>query len=161
METTGHIVRVKNKPNAAVGLNDFVTMIVHADVLGAGVYDRLVELGNSVGEIRGGMPSLEPEDFCNARLRVVLEAAWALRAGRHRHRPERRRAGEAAREDQVNHHLEGADQGRVQGRDAQARPPLPDRADALPYAFANVEIPTIDVESHQGESLGDLLDEAW
>jgi hypothetical protein len=40
--------------------------------------------------------------------------------------------------------------------------PSPDRADALAYAFANVNIPKIDVESHQGHSTtGDLLDKAW
>ena len=67
MVTTGHIVRIKNKLNAEPGLNDFITMAVDADGLGAGVYDRLVELGHSVGEIRGGLPAIKPEDFVNRR----------------------------------------------------------------------------------------------
>ena len=38
----------------------------------------------------------------------------------------------------------------------------PDRADALAYAFAQIEITGIDVESHRGESItGDLMTRAW
>ena len=37
----------------------------------------------------------------------------------------------------------------------------PDRADALAYAFARVEITGIDVESHAGESTGNLMRKAW
>ena len=38
----------------------------------------------------------------------------------------------------------------------------PDRADALAYAFAHVDIPVVNVESHQGESVtGDLMQKAW
>jgi hypothetical protein len=75
METTGHIVRIRKQLNAEPGLNDFVTMAVDADGLGAGVYDRLVELGHSVGEIRGGKAAIEPDDFVNAR----SESYWNLR----------------------------------------------------------------------------------
>jgi hypothetical protein len=40
--------------------------------------------------------------------------------------------------------------------------PSPDRADAVAYAFAHVDLPTVDVESHQGESItGDLMQKAW
>jgi hypothetical protein len=35
METVGHVVRVKKELNAEPGLNDFVTMAVDADGLGA------------------------------------------------------------------------------------------------------------------------------
>jgi hypothetical protein len=38
-------------------------MCVDADGLEAGVFDRLVELGHSVGEIRGCQAVIEPEDF--------------------------------------------------------------------------------------------------
>jgi hypothetical protein len=75
METTGHIIRIKNKLNAEPGLNDFVTIALDADGLGAGVYDRLIELGHPVGEIRGGMPSTEPDDYFNLR----PESCWRLR----------------------------------------------------------------------------------
>jgi hypothetical protein len=54
---------------------EFVTMAVDADGLGAGVYDRLIELGRSVGEICGGKAAIEPEDFVNAR----SEWYWNLR----------------------------------------------------------------------------------
>jgi hypothetical protein len=38
----------------------------------------------------------------------------------------------------------------------------PDRADALAYAFAQVEITGVDVESHAGESItGDLMNKSW
>ena len=40
--------------------------------------------------------------------------------------------------------------------------PSPDRADAVAYAFAHVDLPTVDVEAHQGESItGDLMQKAW
>ena len=40
--------------------------------------------------------------------------------------------------------------------------PSPDRADALRYAFAHVDLPEMDAESHAGESLtGDLMTRAW
>jgi len=38
----------------------------------------------------------------------------------------------------------------------------PDRADALAYAFAQVDITGLDVDSHRGESItGDLMTKAW
>jgi hypothetical protein len=49
--------------------------VVDADGLGAGVYDRLIELGHAVGEIRGGVPSTEPDDYVNLR----AEWYWKLR----------------------------------------------------------------------------------
>jgi hypothetical protein len=61
--------------NEEPGLNDWVKMCVDADGLGAGVFDRLVELGHSVGEIRGGQAVIEPEDFINRR----SEWYWNLR----------------------------------------------------------------------------------
>ena len=36
--------------------------------------------------------------------------------------------------------------------------PSPDRADGLGYAFAFLDVPAVDVESHQGQSItGDLM----
>ncbi|HEY6683953.1 MAG TPA: hypothetical protein VI030_13305, partial [Propionibacteriaceae bacterium] len=75
METVGHVVRVTKQLTAEPGLNGWVTMAVDADGLGAGVYDRLIELGYSVGEIRGGKTSVEPEDYVNRR----SEWYWKLR----------------------------------------------------------------------------------
>lgn len=88
METVGHIIRVTKRLNEEPGLNDFVTMAVDADGLGAGVFDRLIELG---------YPTRDPawEGGSGARrlhqrsLGVVLEHARALRAQRHRHRSQR------------------------------------------------------------------------
>jgi hypothetical protein len=40
--------------------------------------------------------------------------------------------------------------------------PSLDRADALAYAFAYVDVAPVDVESHAGESItGDLMTKAW
>jgi hypothetical protein len=119
----GRTSSTKNLELQRAGLNDWVTMALDADGLGAGVYDRLVELGHSVGEIRGGMPSTEPDDYSNLR-RVVLDAAPTLRTRRDRPRPVRQGAGQAAREDQVDDYLEGIDQDREQGRDAPSRPSI-------------------------------------
>jgi hypothetical protein len=79
METTGHIVWVKKQLNGEPGLNDFVTIAVDADGLGAGVFDRLVELGHAVGEIRGGLPAIQPEDFVNRRSEWYWNLATASR----------------------------------------------------------------------------------
>jgi hypothetical protein len=51
----------------------------------------------------------------------------------------------------------------VESKEMRARGlPSPDRADAVAYAFAQVEITGIDVESHQGESItGDLMTKEW
>jgi hypothetical protein len=53
---------------------------------------------------------------------------------------------------------------KVESKDEMRRRglPSPDRADALAYAFADVDIPVVDVASHQGESItGDLMEKAW
>jgi hypothetical protein len=63
--TVDHVGRVKKQLNSEPGLKDFVAMAVHADGLGAVSFDRLIELGHSVTEIRGGQPAVEPEDFVN------------------------------------------------------------------------------------------------
>jgi hypothetical protein len=40
--------------------------------------------------------------------------------------------------------------------------PSPDRADALAYAFAQVDMVGVDVQSHKGESITeDLMTKAW
>jgi hypothetical protein len=145
METTGHIVRVKKQLNAEPGLNDFVTMAVDADGLGACVYDRLRELGHDVGEIRGGRPAMKPGDFVNAR----SEWFWNLR--------ERFEAGEididptddklAAQLGAIKWTMVSKGQIQVETKDQmRARGlPSPDRADALAYAFAHVDLLPVDV----------------
>jgi hypothetical protein len=124
METTGHIVRIKKHLNNEPGLNDFVTMAVDADGLGAGVYDRLIKLGHSVSEIRGGEAAIEPEDFVNARSEW-LEPPQPVRERRDRYRPQRCGAGEAAGRHQVKDVVKGSDPGGVQRRHAQARRTVP------------------------------------
>jgi phage terminase large subunit len=53
------------------------TVRVDADGLGAGVFDRLAELGLDVVEMRGGMRAANPDRFVNAR----SEWLWSLREG--------------------------------------------------------------------------------
>ena len=116
--------RIKNKLNAEPGLNDFVTMAVDADGIGAGVYNRLVELGHSVGEIRGGLPAIKPEDFVNRR----SEWYWNLRKrfedGEIDIDP-RQGAGAAAGQDQVVDDVQGSDRRRDEEGDAGMRPTVP------------------------------------
>jgi hypothetical protein len=162
METVGHVGRVKKQLNSEPGLNDWVTMAVDADGLGAGVFDRLIELGHAVGEIRGGKTAIEPEDFVNAR----SEWFWNLR--------KRFEDGDIdidPNDDELAKQLgeikwKMTSNGRiaVESKDEMRKRGLssPDRADALAYAFAQVEITGIDVESHRGESItGDLMTKAW
>ena len=164
MATVGHITQTKKKLNAEAGLNDFVTMAVDADGLGAGVYDRLIELGHSVGEIRGGKAATEPDDFINARSECVLESSGAQCF-------ERGDINIDPHDDQLAKQLGDikwrmTSKGRiaVETKDEMRKRgvPSPDRADALAYAFAHVDLPVGDVESHAGESItGDLMTKAW
>ena len=137
-------------------------MAVDADGLGAGVFDRLIELGHAVGEIRGGKTAMEPDDFVNAR----SEWFWNLR--------KRFEDGnididpndtELAKQlGQIKWKMTSSGKIAVESKDEMRKRGLssPDRADALAYAFAQVELTGIDVESHRGESItGDLMTKAW
>jgi hypothetical protein len=162
METTGHVIRVKKQLNEEPGLNDFAKMAVDADGLGAGVFDRLIELGHSVGEIRGGQAALDPEDFTNRR----SEWYWNLRTLFER--------GEididpfdtelAKQLVAIKYKLTSKGQIAVESKDEMRKrgEPSPDRADALAYAFSGIEGAQIDIGSHAGESItGDLMTKAW
>jgi hypothetical protein len=81
MTTTGHIVKAHRDIHAEKGLNDFPTHVVDVVGVGAGVYDRLVELSIPVVPYNGG------EAFRQGALRQrssggLLEPARAVR-GRH------------------------------------------------------------------------------
>jgi hypothetical protein len=75
MTTTGHIVKAHRDINDEKGLNDFPTIIVDVVGVGAGVYDRLVELGLPVVAYNGGEAPYDKERFVNAR----VEDYWNLR----------------------------------------------------------------------------------
>jgi hypothetical protein len=125
-------------------------MALDADGLGAGVFDRLIELGHSVGEIRGGKTATEPDDFINAR----SEWYWHLRE-----RFERGDIDIDPNDDQlakqlgdIKWKLTSKGQIAVETKDEMRKRGVssPDRADALAYAFAHVDLPVVDVESHAG-----------
>lgn len=133
-----------------------------ADGLGAGVFDRLVELGHSVGEIRGGQPAVEPDDFINRR----SEWYWNLRY--------RFEGGEididpldtelAKQLVAIKWKMTSKGQIAVESKDEMRKRGVssPDRADALAYALAGVEGTDVDIASHVGESITrDLMTKAW
>jgi hypothetical protein len=130
--------------------------------LGAGVYDRLVELGHSVGEIRGGLPAIKPEDFVNRR----SEWYWNLRKRFEDGEIDIDPLDKALAQQLVKIKWSMTSKGQIAvetKKEMRARGlPSPDRADAVAYAFAHVDLPTVDVEAHQGESItGDLMQKAW
>jgi hypothetical protein len=139
--------------NEELGLNDWVKMCVDADGLEAGVFDRLVELGHSVGEIRGGQAVIEPEDFINRR----SEWYWNLRTLFER--------GEidldpldtelAKQLVAIKYKLTSKGQIAVESKDEMRKPGVasPDRADPLAYASAAVEGAEVDIATHAGESI--------
>ena len=90
--------------NAERGLNDFPTHVVDVVGVGAGVYDRLAELGVPVAAYNGGEAPYE-RAVRQRSSRGLLEPAGDLRRGRGRHRRARRCAGRSARVDQVDHRL--------------------------------------------------------
>jgi hypothetical protein len=162
METVGRVERLTKQLNAEPGLNDWVRKAVDADGLGAGVFDRLVELGHSVTEIRGGLPATQPEDFTNRR----SEWYWDLR-----NRFERGEIDIDPNDDvlakqlvSIKYKLTSRGQIQVETKDEMRKRgvPSPDRADALVYSFVNMDAQVVDVESHAGESItGDLMTKAW
>jgi hypothetical protein len=162
METVGHTQRVKKQLNAEMGLNDWVKMAVDADGLGAGVFDRLVELGHAVNEIRGGQPATVPEDFVNR----CSEWYWDLR-----NRFERGEIDIDSLDSELAKQLvaikwkmTSRGQIAVESKEEMRKRgvPSPDRADALVYSFSYMDAASVDVESHAGESItGDLMTKAW
>jgi len=155
MQTTGHIIRVKKQINAEQGLNDFVTMAVDADGLGAGVVDRLREQDHDVAEVHGGRPALKPEDFVNARYEWFWNLRGCFEAGEIDIDPTDDKLGA------IKWTMVSKGQVQVETKD-QMRARGPDRADALAYAFTHVDVAPVDVESRAGESItGDLMTKAW
>jgi hypothetical protein len=63
----------------------------------------------------------------------------------------------------MGHRLPWTDQDRIEGRHAQARTAVTDRADAMAIAFAGkANAAPMNAESHAGESItGDLMTKAW
>jgi hypothetical protein len=162
METAGHVVRVTKALNAELGLNDWVRMAVDADGVGGGVVDRLRELGHSVTEIHGGLPSATPDDYVNRR----SEWYWNLR--------KRFEDGDmdidpdddvlAKQLVAIKYKITSKGPIAVETKDEMRKRgvPSPDRADALAYAFTNMVAAEVDVSSHMGHSItGDLMEKAW
>ena len=162
METVGRVERVKRQLDAEPGLNDWTRMAVDADGVGGGVVDRLRELGHSATEIHGGRPSAEPDDYVNLR----SEWYWNLR--------QRFEEGDididpddavlAKQLVAIKYKVTSKGQIAVETKDEmrKRKVPSPDRADALAYAFTNMAAATVDVDSHQGQSItGDLMEKAW
>ena len=75
MVTAGHVVKLIDEINTERPWNEGVVAQIDADGLGAGVYDRLIELGYDVAEYRGGMPAIDSDRFANRR----AECYWMLK----------------------------------------------------------------------------------
>lgn len=129
METVGWTVHAMDETDAEIAKVD-------ADGIGAGVYDRLVELGRSVYEIRGGMTASDPERFANRR----AEWYWGLR--------ERFETGDidipedddelASQLANLKWKVNSRGQIIIESKDEMKKRGLssPDRADGVCYAFA-------------------------
>lgn len=143
METTGRVATtIRAEQPSAVK--------VDSDGLGAGVTDRLRELGFEVIEIHGGSAAMEPERFANAR----AEWYWGLR--------ERFVSGDIdveADDDDLANQLASLkykvdSRGRIQieSKDEMKRRGLssPDRADAACYAFAPAQGGSVWIEFMRG-----------
>lgn len=130
MTTTGHLVKLFIEANKASS-GEHVVMQVDADGLGAGVYDRMVELNHEVCEFRGGMAAIDSDRFLNRR----AECYWMLR--------ERFERGEmdidpdddllASQLGSIKWALTSRGQIKIESKDDMRKRgmPSPDRADAL------------------------------
>jgi hypothetical protein len=67
MTTTGHIAKAMRDIDAEADKNDFVSAVVDVVGVGAGVYDRLIELGLPDTPYNGGEAPFDKERFVNAR----------------------------------------------------------------------------------------------
>ena len=162
MTTTGHIVKAHRDINGERGLNDFPTHVVDVVGLGAGVYDRLVELGVPVTPYNGGEAPFDKERFVNAR----AEDYWNLR--------EIFEGGEididelddvlAAQLGSIKWTVDSRGRIKIESKDDMRKRglPSPDRADTLAMVMSRRATGEVDVESHQGENItGDLMEKAW
>jgi hypothetical protein len=82
MTTTGHIVKAHRDINDEKGLNDFPTIIVDVVGVGAGVYDRLVELGLPVVAYNGGEAPYDRNDSSTLERRPTGTSASCSRTAR-------------------------------------------------------------------------------
>jgi hypothetical protein len=163
MTTTGHIVKAHREINAEKGLNDFPTHVVDVVGVGAGVYDRLVELGIPVVPYNGGEAPFDKERFVNAR----AEDFWNLR--------EIFETGEvdidelddvlAAQLGSIKWTVDSRGRIKIESKDDMRKRgmPSPDRADTIAMAFSRrANAAPVDIASHRGESItGDLMTKAW
>jgi hypothetical protein len=162
MATAGHVAKALRDIGAERGLNDWPDVVVDEDGVGGGVLDRLLELDMPAAGLKGGTAPIDKERFVNKR----AEWFWTLR--------ERFENGEididpdddrlAAQLGAIKWKLTSRGQIQIESKDEMRKRglPSPDRADALAYAFAYVDTPAVDVESHQGDSItGDLMQKAW
>jgi len=168
MTTTGHIVKAHRDINGERGLNDFPTIIVDVVGVGAGVFDRLVELGLPVAAYNGGEAPYErrpttKERFVNAR----AEDYWNLR--------ELFENGEididelddklAAQLGSIKWTVDSRGRIKIESKEDMRKRgmPSPDCADAVAQAFTRRgSAAPINVESHADEGItGDLMTKAW
>ena len=132
METSGISVRAIKETGAT-------NIKVDADGLGAGVYDRLNELGEPATEMRSGMAASDKERFSNKR----AEWWWGLR--------ERFESGDidiendeelVAQLSNIKYKINSRGQIQIETKEEMKKRglPSPDRADALMLAFAKEDV---------------------
>jgi len=164
MATTGHIAKAMREIDSEADKNDSVSSVVDLVGVGAGVYDRLVELGLPVTPYNGGEAPFDKERFVNAR----AEDYWNLR--------EIFENGEididelddklAAQLGSIKWGADSRGRIKIESKDDMRKHgmPSPDRADTVAMAFSRRAEGggPIDVEAHQGESItGHLMTTAW
>lgn len=144
MKTTGRVVNALEETGAT-------NAAIDADGLGAGVFDRLMEQGLPVQELRGGFRARDAEHFFNKR----AEWYWGLR--------QRFEDGDIAIPDDeellaqltaIKYSLNSRGQIQLETKDDMRKRgmPSPDKADALAYAFAAWEMGWGDVYGPGGDS---------
>jgi phage terminase large subunit len=144
------------------GLNDFPTIIVDVVGVGAGVFDRLAELGLPVAAYNGREAPFDKERFVNAR----AEDYWTLRELFENNEIDIDELDDkfAAQLGSIKWTVDSRGRIKISKEDMRNRGmPSPDRADAVAQAFSRRgSAAPIDVESHAGEGItGDLMTKAW
>jgi hypothetical protein len=131
--------------------------------VGAGVFDRLIELGLPVVAYNGAEAPYDKERFINAR----AEDYWNLRELFENSEIDIDELDDelAAQLGSLKWTLDSRGRIKIESKDDMRKRgmPSPDRADTVAQAFSRRgQAAPIDIESHMGKSItGDLMTRAW
>lgn len=158
MRTAGRAAKIIEETFGSVPMN------VDVIGIGAGVYDRINELGYPVHPFNASEKARRPKKFKNRR----AEAYWSLREGFEEGLVDLDPADDdlAAQLGAIKYFITSKGQIQIESKEDMAKRgmPSPDRADAVMMSFVaptNIKAAQLDDEEVTANQTGDLLEKAW